>query len=85
MLDYGVSTPMEYDSAWEIVEERFPEAVKEGGIFRKRHQESWAVDWDASATEKKLGLAFKKWTEMVVEVVEQYLEITKEKKEGDSR
>ncbi|KAK8133533.1 cinnamoyl-CoA reductase [Apiospora sp. TS-2023a] len=71
----GASVPHVFNEAWDIVQERFPVAAKDG-TFSKGKQETIPVDWDAHQTELDLGVTFKTWSDMVVDVASQYLELS---------
>lgn len=71
--DFGVTSPMLYDDAWEIIKKHFPKAVEEG-TFTQGHQSSLVVNWDAGKTQERFGFKFQTWEDMVVDVATQYLE-----------
>ncbi|KAI9640751.1 hypothetical protein NHQ30_011060 [Ciborinia camelliae] len=73
--DFGVTAPVVYDDAFEIVKKHFPREVEEG-LFKKGSQPSLRIDWNAKKTEDVLGFRFKTYEDMVVDVARQYLEFS---------
>lgn len=76
----GASRPHVFNEAWDVVQERFPGATKDG-TFTRGNQETIPIDWDASQTELNFGFKFKTWGDMVVDVASQYLELSGKAKE----
>ncbi|KAF2651003.1 cinnamoyl-CoA reductase [Lophiostoma macrostomum CBS 122681] len=74
---YGVSVSAEYNKAIAITRNHFPDAF-EKGIFADGDQPSEIIEWNATDTETKLGMKFKRFEEMVVDVVAQYLNLMKD-------
>ncbi|KAK8009498.1 hypothetical protein PG991_012049 [Apiospora marii] len=71
----GASRPHVFNEAWDIVQERFPDSVRDG-TFTRGNQETVPIDWDAHQTELDFGFKFKTWRDMVVDVASQYLELS---------
>ena len=72
--DLGVTQPVVYNDAWDIVAKHFPEAVQEG-IFSKGSQQDLVTKWDASETQKVLGRDFRTYEEAVKDTAQQYLDL----------
>ncbi|KAK7921633.1 hypothetical protein PG985_009655 [Apiospora marii] len=70
----GATRPHVFNEAWDVVQERFPEAARDG-TFTRGNQETVPIDWDAHQTELDFGFTFKTWGDMVVDVASQYLEL----------
>ncbi|PQE31375.1 cinnamoyl- reductase protein [Rutstroemia sp. NJR-2017a WRK4] len=71
--DFGVTIPVVYDDAFQIVKKHFPKEVEEG-IFKQGSQPSLRIEWKAEKTEEVLGFRFRGFEDMVVDVAGQYLE-----------
>ncbi|MCJ1326210.1 hypothetical protein MMC10_002874 [Thelotrema lepadinum] len=71
---YGVTHAVVWGDAFGVVEREFPEAVK-GGVFKDREAPTFAAPWDASETERVLGIKFRSYEESVVSVAGQWLEL----------
>ncbi|KAI0837232.1 putative cinnamoyl-CoA reductase [Hypoxylon sp. FL0890] len=69
--DFGVTTKVNYDNIFDIVEEAFPEQVARG-IFKRSKVRTQPVEYDSSETEKLLGRKFKSFESAVVDVAHQY-------------
>ena len=69
----GVSRPHVFNDAWDVVKKHFPKAVNDG-IFTQGDQPTIPVNWNAHQTEIDLGIEFKSYEDMVVDVASQYLE-----------
>ncbi|KAK7936698.1 cinnamoyl-CoA reductase [Apiospora aurea] len=76
----GATVSHVFNEAWDIVKENFPHAVR-SGIFTQGSQETIPIDWDAHQTEVDFGFKFKTWSDMVVDVARQYLELLGKAKE----
>jgi nucleoside-diphosphate-sugar epimerase len=61
--------------AIEIVNKRFPEAVKSGILPNDGFTETKTIRFDASVTEGILGVTFRSYEEQVVSLTEHYLEL----------
>ena len=70
----------QWDAAIEIVQRRFPEAVKDGRLPANGTQPSKRVLIDASETEKILGIKFRSFEDQIVSVTEHYLELLEQEK-----
>ncbi|KAB8293723.1 hypothetical protein EYC80_009208 [Monilinia laxa] len=70
--DFGVTTPVVYDNAFDIVKNHFPKEVDEG-VFTQGSQPSLPINWNAEKTEEVLGFKFKAYEDMVIDVSKQYL------------
>lgn len=77
--DFGVTAPVVYDDAFEIVKKHFPKAV-EDGVFTQGHQPSQVINWNAAKTEDVFQFKFKTYEDMVVDVAGQYLEFSGKEK-----
>ncbi|KAG9949259.1 cinnamyl-alcohol dehydrogenase, partial [Aureobasidium melanogenum] len=75
----GVTQPHVFDDAWKMIEKHFPESVKEG-VFAQGRQPTVPVNWDAHKTEVDLGIKFKTYEDIVVDVANQYLELSGKEK-----
>ncbi|KAF7957207.1 hypothetical protein EAE96_002798 [Botrytis aclada] len=73
--DLGVTAPMVYEDAFEIVKKYFPKEVKEG-VFKQGSQPSLKINWNAEKTEELFELKFKTYEDMVLDVTRQYLEFS---------
>ncbi|KAK7993608.1 heterokaryon incompatibility protein-domain-containing protein [Apiospora arundinis] len=71
----GATVPHVFNEAWDVVKERYPEAVK-NGTFAQGNQDTIPINWEAHQTEVDFGLKFKTWRDMVVDVAGQYLELS---------
>ena len=78
---YGVSQPVVWGDAFEIVKRRFPEAV-ENRIFAEKERNTPTVNWDARETEEVFGFTFKPFEESVVGVAGQWIELVSKKQGG---
>lgn len=72
--DVGVATKINYDSTFDAVESKFPEAVKEG-IFKKGKIPTLPVEYDSSDAEAMLG-GLKSFKSAVADVAAQFLELS---------
>ncbi|KAG9672067.1 cinnamyl-alcohol dehydrogenase, partial [Aureobasidium melanogenum] len=75
----GVTQPHEFDDAWTIIEKHFPKSVKEG-VFIQGRQPTVPVNWNAHQTEVDLGIKFKTYEDIVIDVANQYLEMSGKEK-----
>ncbi|KAG9688781.1 cinnamyl-alcohol dehydrogenase, partial [Aureobasidium melanogenum] len=75
----GVTQPHEFDDAWKIIEKHFPMSVTEG-VFTQGRQPTVPVNWNAHKTEVALGIKFKTYEDIVVDVANQYLELSGKEK-----
>ncbi|KAM3077117.1 hypothetical protein ACMFMG_003414 [Clarireedia jacksonii] len=73
--DFGVTAPMVYDDAFEVVRKYFPKEVEEG-IFKQGGQPSLRIHWNSEKTENVLGIKFRTFEDMVLDVTRQYLEFS---------
>ncbi|KAF7862480.1 hypothetical protein EAF04_007353 [Stromatinia cepivora] len=73
--DFGVTAPMIYEDAFEIVKKHFPKEVEEG-VFKQGGQPSLRIDWNAEKTEEVFGFKFKTYDDMVLDITRQYLEFS---------
>ncbi|PQE15370.1 cinnamoyl- reductase protein [Rutstroemia sp. NJR-2017a BVV2] len=71
--DFGVTVPVVYDDAFEIVKKHFPKEVEEG-VFKRGTQAGLRIEWRAEKTEEVFGFRFRSFEDMVVDVARQYLE-----------
>lgn len=85
--DFGVQAGGTDGIVWEdgieIVKRRFPEAVKNGRLPASGSQPTKRCRFDASRTEKVLGIKFQSYEDALVSVTEHYLELL-EKESGKS-
>lgn len=72
--DFAVTIPVKYADAFEFVAKRYPKAVEEG-VFLRGSMETMPMGYDASETERVLGIRFREFEDAVYEVAEQYLEL----------
>ncbi|KAI1382880.1 putative cinnamoyl-CoA reductase [Hypoxylon trugodes] len=75
---FGVTKRNTFDEAWEIVKRHFPKAIADG-IFTQGSQPTIPVDWNAHQTEVRFGFDFKTYEDAVVEVANQYLQLSGKK------
>ena len=68
---FGVTAPVVYEDAFDMVRERFPKGT----------QKNFPVNWDASKTEETFGLKFQTFKDIVLDVASQYLEFEGAKKQ----
>ncbi|THV48369.1 hypothetical protein BGAL_0252g00010 [Botrytis galanthina] len=73
--DLGVTAPMVYEDAFEIVKKHFPKEV-EKGVFKQGGQPSLQINWNAEKTEELFELKFKTYEDMVLDITRQYLEFS---------
>lgn len=73
--DFGVTAPVVYDDAFDIVKKHFPREVDEG-VFKQGSQPSLPINWNAEKTENVFGFKFKTYEDMVLDVTKQYLEFS---------
>ncbi|ESZ91404.1 putative cinnamoyl-CoA reductase [Sclerotinia borealis F-4128] len=73
--DFGVTAPMVYDDAFEIVKKHFPKEVDDG-VFKQGNQPSLRLNWNAEKIEDVLGFKFKTYDDMVLDITRQYLEFS---------
>ncbi|XDG01111.1 hypothetical protein ABKA04_000726 [Annulohypoxylon sp. FPYF3050] len=72
--DYGVSTPVNYDTIFDIVAKAFPKAVQEG-VFTRGKVPTLPVNYETSGeVEELLGRKLRTFESAVVDVAGQYLE-----------
>jgi nucleoside-diphosphate-sugar epimerase len=71
----GTLNGSSFETINEIVERKFPEALKKGLISNDGHQASLLQHADASKTEKAFGIKFKDFESQVESVVGHYLEL----------
>lgn len=68
------------DAKWEdalkVLKERYPRAVEEGKISLEGKQDTLNIKISATETEEVLGIKFQPFERMIVEVVDQYLELS---------
>lgn len=76
--DVGVATKINYDSTFDTVENKYPEAVK-AGLFKKGKIPTLPVEYDSSDAEAMLG-GLKSFESAVADVAAQYLELSQTKK-----
>ena len=85
--DFGIQAGGTDGIVWgdnlEIVERRFPEAVKDGRLPLNGVQPTKKIRYDTSRTEKVLGIKFQSYEDAIVSVTEHYLELL-EKNSGKS-
>ncbi|KAI1495506.1 hypothetical protein F5X99DRAFT_136683 [Biscogniauxia marginata] len=79
----GVTIPVDHNDSWAIVEKHFPDAVA-AGIFTRGSEQMMMCRWDATETEKRLGMKFRSYEEMVVDFAKQYLELLAQSQSGKS-
>ena len=72
--DFGVSVPIVYNDAFDFVAKRFPNAVAEG-VFKRGNIPTMPVPWDASETERVLGITFRSFESAVLDLAGQYLDL----------
>lgn len=75
--DVGVATKVNYDSTFDAVESKYPEAVKEG-LLKKGKILTLPVEYDSSDAEAMLG-GLKSFENAVADVAAQYLELSQGK------
>ncbi|KAJ4397643.1 hypothetical protein N0V93_001876 [Gnomoniopsis smithogilvyi] len=75
----GLATKIDYASVFDIIEKRYPEAVKVG-VFKKGKIPTLPVDYDSSDAEALLG-GFRSFESAVADVAGQYLELLDGNKE----
>lgn len=77
--EIGIATKVDYASVFDIVENKYPEAVK-AGAFKKGKIPTLPVDYDSSDAEALLG-GLRSFESAVADVAGQYLELLDKKKE----
>ena len=77
--DIGVTAVHQFNDAWNVVEKHFPKAVADG-VFTQGNQPTVPVNWNAHKTEVDSGFNFKTYEDMVVDVADQYLELSGKEK-----
>ncbi|KAI1136777.1 putative cinnamoyl-CoA reductase [Hypoxylon sp. FL0543] len=75
--DFGVTTKVDYDAVFDVVEKAFPEQVAQG-VFKRGRVRTLPVDYDSSAAEKLLGRKFRSFESAVVDAAGQYAEFRPE-------
>ncbi|KAI0391873.1 putative cinnamoyl-CoA reductase [Xylariaceae sp. FL0594] len=70
----GASIPHMFDEAWDIVNKRFPDEVK-NGLLKKGSQPTVHVPWTSGKTEEVFSFRFRSWEDIVVDTTGQYLEL----------
>lgn len=72
---FVTSTPIEWETAIEVLKQKFPEAVADGRLKVDGVQPTIKINIDASKTEKTFDLKFTPFEAQVEEVANQYLEL----------
>ena len=74
-IQAGGTEGIVWDDGIEIVKRRFPEAVKDGRLPANGSQPTKKIRFDASRTERVLGIKFQSFEDALVSVTEHYLEL----------